>query len=43
MLAMIEETADRPRYLMGVGTPDDILHAVARGVLRRHLATRDFQ
>jgi queuine tRNA-ribosyltransferase len=23
---------DRPRYLMGVGTPDDIRHAVARGV-----------
>jgi queuine tRNA-ribosyltransferase len=43
MLARIEETADRPRYLMGVGTPDDILHAVALGVLRRHLATRDFQ
>jgi queuine tRNA-ribosyltransferase len=37
MLAMIEEVApvlptDRPRYLMGVGTPDDILEAVARGV-----------
>src|SRR6202048_360321 len=37
MLAMIEETApelpaDRPRYLMGVGTPDDMLEAVARGV-----------
>jgi queuine tRNA-ribosyltransferase len=37
MLAMIEEAApelpeDRPRYLMGVGTPDDILQAVARGV-----------
>jgi len=37
MLAMIEETApllpaDRPRYLMGVGTPDDILKAVERGV-----------
>ena len=31
MPAMIEETVDRPRYLMGVGTPDDILHAVARG------------
>src|ERR1700709_1802077 len=36
MLAMIEEVApilpqDRPRYLMGVGTPDDILEAVARG------------
>jgi queuine tRNA-ribosyltransferase len=34
---MIEEVApilpdDRPRYLMGVGTPDDILEAVARGV-----------
>ncbi len=24
--------ADRPRYLMGVGTPDDILCAVARGI-----------
>jgi queuine tRNA-ribosyltransferase len=24
--------ADRPRYLMGVGTPEDILHAVAQGV-----------
>jgi queuine tRNA-ribosyltransferase len=24
--------ADRPRYLMGVGYPDDILHAVAQGV-----------
>jgi queuine tRNA-ribosyltransferase len=37
MLAMIEEVApflpaDRPRYLMGVGTPDDLLKAVARGV-----------
>lgn len=37
MLAMIEATApllpdDRPRYLMGVGTPDDILQAVARGI-----------
>src|ERR1700736_180893 len=37
MLAMIEETApelpeERPRYLMGVGTPDDMLEAVARGV-----------
>ena len=37
MLAMIEETApllpaDRPRYLMGVGTPDDMLEAVARGI-----------
>ncbi len=37
MLAMIEETApvlpqDRPRYLMGVGTPDDLVEAVARGV-----------
>ena len=34
---MIEEAApllprDRPRYLMGVGTPDDILEAVARGI-----------
>jgi queuine tRNA-ribosyltransferase len=37
MLAMIEETvphlpADRPHYLMGVGTPDDILEAIARGI-----------
>jgi queuine tRNA-ribosyltransferase len=24
--------ADRPRYLMGVGTPDDLLAAVARGI-----------
>jgi queuine tRNA-ribosyltransferase len=37
MLAMIEEVApilpiERPRYLMGVGTPDDILEAVARGI-----------
>src|SRR6478672_10617205 len=37
MLAMIEETApalpvDRPRYLMGVGTPADLLEAVARGI-----------
>ena len=37
MLAMIDEVApilpqDRPRYLMGVGTPEDILEAVARGV-----------
>jgi queuine tRNA-ribosyltransferase len=37
MLAMIEETipsmpADRPRYLMGVGTPDDLVEAVARGI-----------
>ena len=23
---------DRPRYLMGVGTPDDLLEAVARGI-----------
>jgi queuine tRNA-ribosyltransferase len=37
MLAMIEEVvphlpADRPRYLMGVGTPEDILEAVKRGI-----------
>ncbi len=37
MLAMIEEVAPilpegRPRYLMGVGTPEDMLEAVARGV-----------
>jgi queuine tRNA-ribosyltransferase len=37
MLAMIEETApilpdNRPRYLMGVGTPEDLLEAVARGI-----------
>jgi queuine tRNA-ribosyltransferase len=37
MLAMIEECVpllptDRPRYLMGVGTPEDLLEAVARGI-----------
>jgi queuine tRNA-ribosyltransferase len=37
MLAMIEAVApelptDRPRYLMGVGTPEDILEAVLRGI-----------
>ncbi len=37
MLAMIETVAPylpttKPRYLMGVGTPDDIVQAVARGV-----------
>jgi queuine tRNA-ribosyltransferase len=37
MLKVVEETApalppERPRYLMGVGTPHDMLEAVARGV-----------
>jgi queuine tRNA-ribosyltransferase len=37
MLAMVEETApalpvDHPRYLMGVGTPEDLLETVARGI-----------
>ena len=37
MRRMIDETApalpaDRPRYLMGVGTPTDILEAVGRGI-----------
>ncbi len=37
MLSTLEVTTphlpvDRPRYLMGVGTPEDILEAVARGV-----------
>ena len=37
MLRIIEETTpalplDRPRYLMGVGTPEDILEAVRRGI-----------
>ncbi|MCG6859274.1 MAG: tRNA guanosine(34) transglycosylase Tgt [Salaquimonas sp.] len=37
MLTMLDVTcpalpADRPRYLMGVGTPEDILESVARGV-----------
>ncbi len=37
MLGIVNETApilpnDRPRYLMGVGTPDDLLEAVARGI-----------
>lgn len=34
---MVEHTApllpeDKPRYLMGVGTPEDILHAVEQGI-----------
>jgi queuine tRNA-ribosyltransferase len=37
MFKVVEETApalpaDRPRYLMGVGEPDDLLGAVARGI-----------
>jgi queuine tRNA-ribosyltransferase len=37
MLAMVEETApalpaDRPRYLLGVGTPEDLIESVARGI-----------
>jgi queuine tRNA-ribosyltransferase len=37
MLKIVTETlaalpAERPRYLMGVGTPDDLLEAVARGI-----------
>ncbi len=37
MLKIVEETApqlpaDRPRYLMGVGTPHDLLEAVGRGI-----------
>ncbi|MGI8526999.1 MAG: tRNA guanosine(34) transglycosylase Tgt, partial [Pseudolabrys sp.] len=37
MLKTLEETipalpADQPRYLMGVGTPDDLVEAVARGI-----------
>src|ERR1700722_17770718 len=37
MLAMIEEVApilpqDRPRYLMGVGTPEDLIEAEGRGL-----------
>ncbi|MEK1902351.1 MAG: tRNA guanosine(34) transglycosylase Tgt [Rhizobium sp.] len=37
MLKMLEETlpvlpGEKPRYLMGVGTPDDILKSVARGI-----------
>jgi queuine tRNA-ribosyltransferase len=37
MLKILDETlpalpANRPRYLMGVGTPDDILESVRRGV-----------
>lgn len=37
MLSMIETVmphlpAERPHYLMGVGTPDDLIEAVARGV-----------
>jgi queuine tRNA-ribosyltransferase len=37
MLKIVAETTpmlpqDRPRYLMGVGTPDDLMEAVARGI-----------
>jgi len=37
MLKIVEETtpvlpAERPRYLMGVGTPHDLLESVARGI-----------
>jgi queuine tRNA-ribosyltransferase len=37
MLSTLDITApmlpeDKPRYLMGVGTPDDMLEAVARGI-----------
>jgi queuine tRNA-ribosyltransferase len=37
MLAILDETnpelpAEKPRYLMGVGTPDDIAECVARGI-----------
>jgi len=37
MYAILEETApllpeDKPRYLMGVGSPEDILQCVARGI-----------
>ncbi len=37
MLAMVEETVsrlpgDKPRYLMGVGSPEDLVESVARGV-----------
>ena len=37
MFSVLESTvphlpADKPRYLMGVGTPDDLLGAVARGI-----------
>jgi queuine tRNA-ribosyltransferase len=37
MLAMVDEVApllpaDRPRYLMGVGTPDDLLGAISCGI-----------
>ena len=37
MLKMVEEVApalpaDRPRYLMGVGRPDDLIEAVVRGI-----------
>ena len=37
MAAMLDITcpllpADKPRYLMGVGAPEDILESVARGI-----------
>ncbi len=31
-LTLPELPTDKPRYLMGVGTPDDILKSVARGI-----------
>lgn len=31
-LTTAELPADRPRYLMGVGSPEDLLHGVSRGV-----------
>jgi queuine tRNA-ribosyltransferase len=31
-IAEVELPAERPRYLMGVGTPEDIVEAVARGI-----------
>ena len=37
MLRVLEETlpflpSDKPRYLMGVGTPQDLIESVARGI-----------
>ena len=48
MLAMVEATtaplpAEKPRYLMGAGTPSDLIAAVARGRGHVRLRTSDPQ
>ncbi|GAP07180.1 tRNA-guanine transglycosylase [Anaerolinea thermolimosa] len=55
MLELVNDIlpADKPRYLMGVGSPEDLIHAIARGVdifdcvlptrLARHAAAITFR